>query len=590
MTHESEENFSIVVDGILPGDLYRYRMDGNDPWPDPASRFQPRGVHGPSQLVDTAGFSWSDGDWNGIDQKALAIYELHVGAFTREGTFRAAEEKLPYLRDLGITCVELMPVADFPGSRNWGYDGAALFAPARCYGTPQQLASFVNAAHRLSLAVHLDVVYNHLGPDGAYLAAFCPFAFSEIHRSPWGAGLNFDGLHSSILRDFFIDNALFWIHAYHFDGLRLDATHAIQDDSKTHFLAQLGEAVADSMSDESRKVLLIAEDERNLARIATSRNSGGYGLDGIWADDFHHQVHRCLTGQSDGYFADSSGSAHDIATTVKKGWFYCGQRSSYFGHDRGSDPSSLSSKAFIICLQNHDQVGNRAMGERLNHLVDLASYRAATVLLLLAPEIPLMFMGQEWAASSPFLYFTDHNDDLGQKVTEGRRREFARFGSFADPDAQRRIPDPQAKSTFTRSKLNWSELGVEPHKGILRLYQELLRLRENHPAMQDSSRSGFEIMDIGVDALLLQRISGTERLLAFIQLKGAATHSFANTIFSRSGNGRIIKPIITTEDPQFTDDPMAAGFSVSKFTVTFRRPGAVTLEVAPGAQQGGEEN
>jgi maltooligosyltrehalose trehalohydrolase len=588
MSPEADGFFSIALESVVPGDLYRYRMDDNDPWPDPASRFQPQGVHGPSQLIDASAFPWSDADWSGIGREQLVLYELHVGTFTPEGTFAAAASKLPYLRDLGITAVELMPIADFPGARNWGYDGVSLFAPARCYGTPDELRHFVNTAHRLGLAVHLDVVYNHLGPDGAYLAAFSPFVFSQVHRSPWGAGLNFDGPHSEVLRRFFIESALHWIHDYHFDGLRLDATHAIVDDSRKHFLAELRESVEDSLREEPRKVLVIAEDDRNLARIATPRDQGGYGLDAVWADDLHHQIHCSLTGQRDGYFADFSGSASDIATTVRKGWFYCGQHAAYFGGNRGTDPCELPPSAFVVCLQNHDQVGNRAMGERLHHLVDLASYRAATVLVLLAPETPLLFMGQEWACSSPFQYFTDHHAELGRSVTEGRRREFARFASFSDPAARERIPDPQAESTFTRSKLRWEETGVKPHSSVLRLYRALLQLRAQHPAMQDFSRSGFEVGSPAEDMVLLHRRSGSGRLLAVIQLKGAGSCDLQTSSMARLPDGGFWKPVLTTEDPLFAVDRSAIALDASSMRISFARPGAMILDAVPAAPKGGE--
>ena len=581
MQLEPEGTWSLEVESLQLGDMYRFRMDGNPPWPDPASRFQPSGVHGPSQLIDSSSFPWSDAAWKGVERDNLMIYELHVGTFTREGTFAAAAKQLPYLRDLGITCVELMPIADFPGSRNWGYDGVSLFAPSRCYGTPHDLFEFVNAAHLAGVAVLLDVVYNHLGPDGAYIAAFSPFVFSKKHRSPWGAGLNFDGPRSEQLRRFFIENALHWIHDYHFDGLRLDATHAIVDDSPKHFLAELRETIDASMQMEQRKVLVIAEDDRNLARIAMPESEGGFGLDGIWADDLHHQIHRYLTGQSDGYFADFSGTVADIAMTAKKGWFYCGQRAQYFGGKRGSDPLQLPPPAFVVCLQNHDQVGNRAMGERLSHLVDLASCRAAAVLLLLLPETPLLFMGQEWASSSPFQYFTDHNAELGRLVTEGRRREFARFASFSDPAARERIPDPQEVATFSHSKLRWEDLNGAPHAGVLRLYRTLLHLRANHAAMKDTSRSSFNVAPLGEDGLLVQRHSGGSRIAAVIRLKDEGACDCSTLAIAVMQRDRLWRTVLTTEDRDFCADSMGIEFDSGRAQVRFQRPGAMILENGP---------
>jgi len=586
MEKDAQGFFSAQVETASPGDLYRYRLDEGDAWPDPASRFQPHGVHGPSQLVNPSNFSWSDDSWQGLSRERLVLYELHIGTFTPEGTFAAAQQKLPLLRDLGATAVELMPVADFPGSRNWGYDGASLFAPAHCYGTPGDLRRFVNSAHEIGLAVHLDVVYNHLGPDGSYLAAFSPFFLSQRHHSPWGAALNFDGAHSELVRRFFIENALHWIHEYHFDGLRLDATHAIVDDSPRHFLAELAQAVERSMEGERRQVLVIAEDDRNLGRIATPRNAGGWGLNGLWADDFHHEVHRRLTGESDGYFSDYSGTAADIATTVRQGWFYCGQHAAYFGRNRGTDPADLPPPAFVICLQNHDQVGNRALGERLNQLTSLESYRAASVLLLLAPETPLLFMGQEWASSSPFQYFTDHEPELGRKVTEGRRREFSRFASFSDPAARERIPDPQSISTFARSQLNWEELHSEPHAAMLHLYKQLLRLRLEESACGDSSRNGFAIEPLGEHCLLLKRRSGRNELLAAIQLRESGNHDLGGHPLSRLPHELRWAPILTTEDAGYAAHPQPVELSFRPLRISFTRPGAVILRSTPKQPEG----
>ena len=584
MAREADGFFSVELDNLRVGSLYRYRMENNDPWPDPASRFQPQGVHGPSQLIDPSVFAWTDGNWSGVGQEDLVLYELHIGSFTPEGTFAAAAQKLPFLRDLGITAVELMPVADFPGFRNWGYDGVALFAPARCYGKPDDLRKFVDTAHQLGLAVHLDVVYNHLGPDGAYLPAFSSLVFSQRHRSPWGAGLNFDGPGSAVVRRFFIENAIRWIHEYHLDGLRLDATHAIVDDSQTYFLAELRRSVQESMQGEKRRVLIIAEDDRNLARIAAPLDKGGWGLNAIWADDLHHETHVCLTGQTDGYYADFTGTAADIAATIRKGWFYCGQYAAYFGKNRGTDPCVLPPPAFVVCLQNHDQIGNRAMGERLNHLVDPASYRAASALLLLVAETPLLFMGQEWASGSPFQYFTDHNSDLGRKVTEGRRHEFARFGGFSDPASRQRIPDPQDESTFARSKLQWEEIEEGPHAGVLRLYQALLRLRSQHAAMKDFSRAGFAVSAVGEAGLLLLRKSGNERLLAVIHLRGAGVNELGKQALAALPAGFVWEPILATEDPRFATDSTPISFDAASLKVNFTRPGAVILQGVPSGK------
>jgi maltooligosyltrehalose trehalohydrolase len=430
--------------GDLPsGTLYRYRLDGRDDqvFPDPASRFQPRGVHGPSQVVDPYAFRWTDRDWRAPWLDRTVFYELHVGTFTPPGTFRGAIERLPYLKDLGITVLELMPVADFPGERNWGYDGVALFSPARCYGDPADLKALVDAAHQHGLAVYLDVVYNHLGPDGAYANAFSTYYFTEAHQSPWGRGVNLDGAWSSEVRRFFIENALHWVHEYHIDGLRLDATHALQDDSPVHFLAELTTTVRERSE---RPVTFVAEDHRNLASMLRPVAAGGLGLDGVWADDFHHQARVHVAHDREGYYADFTGNAEDLATTLRQGWFFRGQRSIHLGEARGSDPAGLSPPQFVFCIQNHDQVGNRADGARLNHEVDESTFRALSTLLLLVPQTPLLFMGQEWGASSPFLFFTDHGDDLGRRVTEDAGRSSARSPPLrirraAPPSLTRRI-------------------------------------------------------------------------------------------------------------------------------------------------------
>src|SRR3954454_21063088 len=469
---------------LLPGARYRFRVDGGAPMPDPASRWQPDGVHGASAYVDPNEFVWTDAEWHGLRREELAIYELHVGTFTPEGTFAGVEAQLGYLAALGVTAIELMPVAECAGARNWGYDGVDLFAPSHHYGTPDDLRRLVNAAHMHGLAVLLDVVYTHLGPDGAYLPSYSRYYFSADHTSQWGAAVNLDGEHSEHVRGFFIENALHWIHEYHIDGLRLDATHALVDAGSPHFLSELRARVrAEAM----RPVVLLAEDERNLATLIQAPPRG-YGLDAVWADVFHHQVRVALTGERDGYFGDFSGTAQELAATIRQGWFYTGQRTPRTGLPRGSDPSGLAASQFVVCVQNHDQVGNRAFGDRLHHAIGLDAYRAVSALLLLAPEIPLLFMGQEWAASTPFLYFTDHEPTLGRLVTEGGRQEVAAFPAFSDPVTRLQIPDPQDPSTFGLSRLQWDEREAMPHAGVERLYRRLLDLRRRDPAWRDDGR------------------------------------------------------------------------------------------------------
>jgi maltooligosyltrehalose trehalohydrolase len=578
LSRAGDGTFRGFVAGVRAGDCYRYRVDGAASFPDPASRFQPLGVHGVSMVVDPDGFAWNDGDWRGIDAEQMVLYELHVGTFTPAGSFAGVSARLPYLRDLGVTAVELMPVADFPGARNWGYDGAALFAPARCYGHPDDLRRLVDAAHRLGLGVVLDVVYNHLGPDGAYLQAFSPYYLSKRHRTPWGGAVNLDGAHSEMVRAFFIENALHWVHEYHVDGLRLDATHALIDRSPRHFLAELTARVRAAVP--RRHVVLMAEDHRNLARLLQPEAAGGWGMNAVWADDFHHQLRRALAGDRQGYYRDFTGSTADLATTVRRGWFYCGQHSAHAGGRRGTDPKGVLPRRFVMCLDNHDQVGNRAFGERLHQEIDPAAYRAASVLLLCAPETPLLFMGQEWAASTPFLFFTDHEPKLGRLVTEGRRREFRAFSAFADPRVRARIPDPQARATFVASRLNWSEFARMPHAATRRLYGALIGLRRTEPLLREAHWTGFTAAAAGRDALVLcRRLRGRGVLLAVIRLRGAGPIDAGRAAGIRRSAHLEWEAILSTEEARFAADPMPVNVDLSRGVpvVRFVRPGAVML-------------
>jgi maltooligosyltrehalose trehalohydrolase len=561
-----------LVPGLGPGDLYRFRLDGEGPFPDPASRFQPHGVHGPSEVVDPA-FPWTDSGWSGVRLEDLVVYELHVGTFTAAGTFAGVAEKLPRLVDLGVSALELLPVADFPGSRNWGYDGVSLFAPARCYGRPDDLRRLVDEAHRLGLGVLLDVVYNHFGPDGAYWGLYSPHYFSKAHQTPWGAAMNLDGESSGPVRDFFVENASRWMREYHLDGLRLDATHALVDDSPRHFLAELQERVRAAAG---RPVLLIAEDHRNLAAMVRPEAQSGWGLDAVWADDFHHELRRCLAGDREGYYRDFEGTIDDVAATVRDGWFFKGQRSEHFGGPRGTDPAGTEPKRFVFFLQNHDQIGNRALGERLHHQVEPAAFRAATALLLLAPQTPLLFMGEEWAASTPFLFFTDHEPGLGRLVTEGRRREFAGFSAFTDPARRASIPDPQSPETFERSRLRWAERESEPHASTLRLHRALLRLRVGLPPRRESKGHRARVTTSGAETIALDYASEERTLRLVVRLAGAGRVELDPPA---PGGGRW-RPVLSTEDPAYAPDPrpVLVEASGSGSLLVFARPGAVVLE------------
>lgn len=562
---------------VAVGSRYYYRLAEGD-FPDPASRYQPEGVHGPSQVVDHRTFPWTDRDWHGVDHKDLVLYELHVGTFTPEGTFSAAAQKLPYLVELGVTAVELMPVADFPGQRNWGYDGVDLFSPARCYGTPDDLRRLVDEAHALGLAVFLDVVYNHLGPEGNYLPAFSPYYFSEEHENPWGKALNFDGPHSAMVRRFFIENAMHWVHEYHIDGLRLDATHAIIDESAVPFVSELVTRIRESVH--GRRAYVIAEDHRNLSHMVRCEGEGGWGLDGVWADDFHHEVRVALAGDNEGYYADFDGSMTKLADTLNTGWLFSGQFSEHLGEHRGTDPEGVPPRRFVFCVQNHDQIGNRALGDRLHHQIDHAMFRAASVLMLCSPATPLIFMGQEWAASSPFLFFTDHPEELGRLVTEGRRKEFRHFRMFSDENARARIPDPQAESTFLRSRLDWSETTKDPHVSMLWLYRALLALRRSEPAIRYAEPGTFRAWALSETTLLLrQDADAGPSLLAIIQMQGTADVDLEDHPALRGLVGTRCQLVLTTEDPPFAADPHPPIVEVAGVAprIAFRRPSAVLL-------------
>jgi maltooligosyltrehalose trehalohydrolase len=454
------------------GTFYQFRLDG-DCFPDMASRFQPKGVHGPSQVINPHSFGWTDSTWKAPQLTDLVIYETHIGTFTREGTYESLVERFDHLLQLGVNAIEIMPIADFAGERNWGYDGVFLFAPAHDYGHPDGFRTLVNAAHNVGLAVILDVVYNHLGPDGNYLGSYSKNYFNDAHHTPWGSAFNLDKPDFKPVRTFFSENPIYWMEEFHIDGFRLDATHAIPDDSPKHLIQEIAESV------QERGGLVICEDPRNDRMLILPRDQDGYGCDAVWADDFHHVVRVQMTGENEGYLSYFTGSMKELMKTLREGWLFSGDIQKD-GIPRGTNGSDLEPERFVHCISNHDQVGNKAFGTRLNHIVTPAAYRAASALLLTAPYSVMLFMGQEWAASSPFLYFTDHYEELGKGITEGRRKEFADFSEFNDPKALKQIPDPQALTTFEISKLLWNELSNSPHAETLRLYTDLLRFRRTN--------------------------------------------------------------------------------------------------------------
>jgi maltooligosyltrehalose trehalohydrolase len=475
MTRDRDGYFSICLSANA-GSRYGFCLDGGPPLPDPRSPSQPDGVHGLSQVIDYGSFEWTDQDWKSPSLRSGIIYELHVGTFSPEGTFQGVIRKIPYLKQLGVTHIELMPVNEFSGDRGWGYDGVDLYAPHHCYGGPVGLNKLVDAAHSHGLAIILDVVYNHLGPAGNYLNRFGPY-FTSKHRTPWGEGVNLDDACSDQVRRFFIDNGLMWLRDYHFDGLRLDAIHALVDDSPKHFLAQLSEEIEALGNELGRELVLIAESDLNDPRVVKCRMQGGYGMNAQWSDDFHHALHAVLTGEDNGYYSDF-GQVAQLAKTYNDVFVYNGIHSRSRKRVHGKQVEHLPAERFLAYSQTHDQVGNRAAGERLCHLADEARARLAAGLVLTAPFLPMLFQGEEWAASTPFQYFTDHETELGRLVSEGRRSEFVDFGWCPEE-----VPDPQDLETFRRSKLQWSEIEAEPHKSMLEWYRALIRFRAEHPEL-----------------------------------------------------------------------------------------------------------
>jgi maltooligosyltrehalose trehalohydrolase len=480
------------VESAKPGMDYAYFLDDEAPGlsnlalPDPRSLWQPDGVHGPSRILDHAAFHWTDHAWEAPPLSSAILYELHIGTFTPEGTLDAAQTKLDSLRELGITHVELMPVNSFPGVQGWGYDGVDLFAPHQPYGSPDALKRFVDACHTKGLAVLLDVVYNHLGPDGNYLGKFGTY-FTHSHHTPWGDAVNLEDAGSYEVRRFFCDNALMWLRDYHFDGLRLDAVHAYMDRSAINFMEQLGAEVHALQAHTGRNYVVIAESDLNDPRLVTAREAGGYGLDAQWSDDFHHALVTALTGDRSGYYADF-GSLADLAKSLRDVYVYDGRYSPYRDRIHGRPVVNLPASRFLGYSQDHDQVGNRAKGERLAHIVSMGRTKIAAALTLTAPFVPMLFQGEEWAASAPFQFFTNHNEELGRLVSEGRKKEFAAFG-WNPSD----IPDPQDPATFERSRLNWDERSQPVHAEMLDWYRKLIAFRHATPDLTNPDLSHVDV-------------------------------------------------------------------------------------------------
>lgn len=517
MEQDSRGYWKAIAEDAAPGDLYLYTLDGKSDRADPASHSQPEGVAGPSGIV-SHDFKWDDALWEGVPIQKMVIYEIHVGAFTPEGTFDAVIPRLKALKDLGINAIELMPVAQFPGARNWGYDGAFPFAVQNSYGGPEGLKKLVNQCHRLGISVVLDVVYNHLGPEGNYLAEFGPY-FTDRYRTPWGDAINFDGPGSDEVREFFIENAIHWFERYHMDALRLDAVHAIFDFSARTFLEDLRERVTQYSNEKGRRFYLTAESDRNDARLMRSTELYGTGMDAGWCDDFHHCLHTLLTGEDQGYYEDF-GATELLVKSMNEGFAYSGQYSKYRGHRFGNPSKGIPAGRFIVFAQNHDQTGNRMRGERLSTLVDFESLKLAAATVFLSPFVPLLFMGEEYGEEAPFLYFISHTDkDLIEATRRGRAEEFKGFKWKGRP------PDPQSEKTFLQSKLSWGERKNEKKASLLDFHKTLIAMRSAVPAFISHDKHGTEAF------------TGKEEKAVFVRRWKNASHALVVLNFNRADTG-----------------------------------------------------
>lgn len=495
MEKDEEGYWKVTASGIEPGTLYFYKLEGTNDRPDPASKFQPQGVHGPSQVIDLSTFFWTDTDWAGVPLEETIIYELHVGTFTPEGTFAAIIPRLDTLRELGINAIEIMPVAQFPGERNWGYDGVFLFAVQNFYGGPEAFKELVDACHQYGISVILDVVYNHLGPEGNCLPEFAPY-FTKNYRSVWGEAINFDDAYSDGVRNFCLENALYWLQEYHIDALRLDAIQGIYDLSAKHFLQELAEAVATLSQQQGRKLYLTAESDLNDVRVIRSQAVGGYGIDAQWNDDFHHVIHTLLTGEQDRYYQDF-GKCEQLEKSFREGFIYSGQYAPHRKRRHGNSSALEPAAQFIVSSQNHDQIGNRILGERLSKLISLEGLKLAAGTVLLSPFIPFLFMGEEYGEEAPFFYFVSHSDEsLIEFIRQSKQEEFAAF------KGQGEVQDPQSSDTFHKSQIHWEKRESGKPKVLGEFYQKLIQLRRSIPALKKLDKKSLEVSSIEADKLL----------------------------------------------------------------------------------------
>lgn len=507
MNRENNGYFSLLLESAGEGTLYGFRLDSNNYiHPDPASRFQPEGPHGLSRVVDPEKYQWSDSDWKGVEPKGQVLYEMHIGTFTREGTYLSAAKEFRHLKETGITVLEVMPLAEFPGSFGWGYDGVDLFAPAHIYGKPDDLRIFVDRAHSEGLGVIIDVVYNHLGPDGNYLKEFSPDYFTDKYKNEWGEAINFDGKNSEHVREFFTTNARYWIEEYHFDGLRIDATQQMFDSSETHILAEITKAVRKAGG--SRKTFIVAENEPQQAGLVKPFEENGFAMDCLWNDDLHHSAMVALTGHNEAYYTDYLGTPQEFISAFKYGYLYQGQYYKWQKKRRGTQCFKLKPENFCTFIQNHDQVANSGRGQRIHELTSPGRYKAMTALMLLAPGTPMLFQGQEFAASSPFYYFADHNKELAPKISEGRSEFLSQFPSLATPEMQACLPDPASPRTFEHSKLDFSER--KTHAPIYKMHRDLLRLRREDPVLKLQDKEQMDGAVLGPECFLLRFFTENE--------------------------------------------------------------------------------
>ena len=497
MVKQERGYWYVKTDNIEPGTLYYYQLEDRQDRPDPASHFQPQGVHKASAVVDHNNTSWQDSKWAGIPLEEMILYELHVGTFTNEGTFKAIIPRLADLAELGVNAIEIMPVAQFSGDRNWGYDGVYPYAVQNSYGKPEDFKQLVDAAHQQGIAIILDVVYNHFGPEGNYIAHHAPY-FTDTYHTPWGDAINFDDAYSYGVRNYFLENALYWLENYHIDGLRLDAIQAIYDSSAKHILQEMAEKVEELSQQLGKKLYLIAESDLNDVRVIRPPELGGYGIDAQWSDDFHHSLRTVLTKESGGYFADF-GSCEQLAKAYQNTFVYDGEYSQFRKRYHGNGTGDRQGHQFVVCVQNHDQIGNRMLGERISDLIDFDTTKLAAGALLLSPYIPLLFMGQEYGESSPFLYFVSHSDpELVKAVREGRKKEFTDFHVGEE------FIDPQSEEAFNLSKLHWEQKNEGEHKVLWQLYQKLINLRHTVPALKKLDKQNFKVIDRD-EVILLHR-------------------------------------------------------------------------------------